>query len=342
MFWGDDDMEHMNDSPGVQPFVRRVRFGETDLYVSRLCQGTAFRHLPRNDNPGSLRVLKHCLEVGVNFFDSSNAYGWGGAEGLLGQAIAGWRDRVVICTKVAAYQAVETNGLEGAATEVSFSREFLFAQVESSLDRLGTDYIDLYMLHQSDKITPAEEIVDTMEALVTSGKIRYWGISNHTAAQVNEYLNLCGQSEKPSIAGVEEYYTIAGKSLNEEGASRTALLEQELFPIIRDTGIGLLAFGPMDGGHLAVEHPEIVSSPLKALIVALDEVALDLAVPRAAVCVAWVLTHGEVTSVLAGSESPEHVEANLIGTTLELADSVLMTLNTASHNYRTAQNEDQS
>ena len=130
-----------------------VRFGQTDLYVSRLCQGTAFRNMPREVDTMGLRVLQHCIEVGVNFFDSSNAYGWGGAEENLGKAIAGRRDQVVICTKVAASYAPEKEDSPGKPAR--FTRDFLFEQAEGSLRRLQTDYIDLYLLHQPDKVTPA-------------------------------------------------------------------------------------------------------------------------------------------------------------------------------------------
>ena len=104
----------MAEKSNEQQSSHLVRFGQTDLYVSRLCQGTAFRNMPRAaDNPMGLRVLQHCLEVGVNFFDSSNAYGWGGAEETLGKAIVGRRDQAVICTKVAASYAPEKEEQSG-------------------------------------------------------------------------------------------------------------------------------------------------------------------------------------------------------------------------------------
>lgn len=312
-----------------------VRFGQTDLYVSRLCQGTAFRNMPRTVDTMGLLVLQHCINVGVNFFDSSNAYGWGGAEENLGKAIAGRRDQVVICTKVAASYAPEKESSPGKPAR--FTRDFLFQQAEGSLKRLQTDYIDLYLLHQPDKVTPAVEVVDSMDALVRSGKIRYWGVSNHSTAQVSEYVELAQTTDKAPIAGIEDYYNIAGESLTDTGESRVQQMEQEMFPVLRKSGLGILAFSPLDTGHLVPGRSVDPDTPLAKLIDVLDEVAQDLRVSRGTVCVAWVLTHPEVTSVLAGAERPEHVEENFAGIQIVLSDEAIETLNAASAAYREQQ-----
>lgn len=318
-----------------------VRFGQTDLYVSQLCQGTAFRNMPRAaDNSMGLRVLQHCIDVGVNFFDSSNAYGWGGAEETLGKAVVGRRDQVVICTKVAASYAPEKESSPGEPAR--FTRDFLFEQAEGSLRRLQTDYIDLYLLHQPDKVTPAAEIVNSMNALVQSGKIRHWGVSNHSPAQVSEYVELARTTDQAPIAGTEDYYNIAGESLTDTGESRVQQMEQEMFPVLRQSGLGLLAFSPLDTGHLVPGRNVDPDTPLARLIEALDGVAQDLHVPRGTVCVAWVLTHPEVTSVLAGAESPEHVEDNFAGTQIVLPDAAIETLNAAGAAYREQQAQNSS
>ena len=313
-----------------------VRFGQTDLYVSRLCQGTAFRNMPRAaDNLMGLRVLQHCIDVGVNFFDSSNAYGWGGAEETLGKAIAGQRDQVIICTKVAASYAPEKEDSPGKPAR--FTRDFLVQQAEGSLNRLQTDYIDLYLLHQPDKVTSAAEVVDSMDALVQSGKIRYWGVSNHSVAQVSEYAELGQSTGKSPIAGTEDYYNIAGESLTDTGNLRVVQMEQEMFPVLRKSGLGLLAFSPLDTGYLVPGRNIDPDTPLATLIDVLDQVAQDLHVSRATICVAWVLTHPEVTSVLAGTERLEHVEDNFAGTEIILPDEAIDILNAASTTYREQQ-----
>ncbi len=312
----------------------RRRFGRTELRVSPLCQGTAFRTLPRADVPEARRVLARALEIGVNFFDSSNAYGWGGAEEVLGKAIAGQREGVVICTKVAASLAPEKEG--GKPQPARFTHEYLFAQAEGSLRRMGTDYIDLYLLHQPDKVTPAAAIAEAMAELAESGRVRYWGVSNHSGTQLSEYLEL---KPRVPLAGIEEYYNIAGEHLDSEGNSRVAKLEQEVFPLVRQAGLGVLAFSPQDTGHLAPERTPPPGSPLEGLVKALDRVAGELGVTRPQVCIAWGLARSEVSCVLAGAESPQQVEENWAGAQLALPPQALEVLEEARQVYRKGQQE---
>ena len=313
-----------------------VQFGPTDLYVTRLCQGTAFRSMPREETKEGVRVLHHCLDRGVNFFDSAVAYGWGGSETLLGNAIAGLRDEVVVCTKIPSSQPPVEVG--GSGEPQLFTNAYLSEQVEGSLGRLSTDRIDLLLLHQPDKGTLAEEIVGSMDGLVNEGKIRYWGVSNFRASEVRKLVQLSAGSTP--MAGTEDYYTIAGEHQTPEGASRITQLEEEIFPVVREAGVGLLAFSPMDQGYLAPGRESQAGAALSGLIQVIDEVASGLGVERALVCVAWVLTRPEVTSVLAGSESPEHVDQNIAGTELELPEDALKVLNNASEEYRRRQLEE--
>lgn len=301
-------------------------FGPTDLQVSRLCQGTAFRHLPRADSPQSLAVLHHCLDRGVNFFDTAQAYGWGGAEEVLGRALAGRRDEAVICTKVPASLAPASGGKPGE--RVRYTRAHLTGRLEESLGRLRTDRVDLYLLHHRDESTPPEAIAEVMEELVQAGKIRYWGVSNHRAAEVEAFGALA------PIAGVEDYYNIAGSHCDETGRSRVEIYEEEMLPLLRRTGLGCLAFSPMDTGLLARPN----EPALAALVAAIDQVAADLGTCRAAVCVAWVLQQG-ITCVLAGAESAAHVDANLQGIGLQLPADALAALDRARRAYRASQQE---
>lgn len=312
--------------------MNRLRFGRTDLWVSPLCQGTAFRTLPRADGPEARRVLVHALDIGVNFFDSSNAYGWGGAEQVLGKALAGRRDQAVICTKVAAFGPPENGEDKGAP--LPFTRANLFAQAEASLKRLGTDYIDLYLLHQPDHLTPAAEIAQSMAALVESGKVRHWGVSNHSAAQLGEYLEL---GSPGPLAGIEEYYNVAGEHLDQKGHSRVARLEAEVFPLLRQSGLGLLAFSPLDTGFLDPGRTIATGNPLAGLAAGLDQVAADLDLTRTQVCIAWVRSRPEVSCVLAGAESPEQVQENWQGAQLTLPPEALTTIEGARQIYRQQQ-----
>lgn len=312
--------------------MNRLRFGQTDLWVSPLCQGTAFRTLPRADGPEARRVLAHALDIGINFFDSSNAYGWGGAEEALGKALAGRRDQAVICTKVAAFGPPEGEG--GQSQPIPFARANLFAQAEASLKRLGTDYIDLYLLHQPDHLTPAAAIAQSMAALVESGKVRYWGVSNHLAAQLNEYLDL--NSPVPPV-GIEEYYNVAGEHLDQKGRSRVARLEAEVLPLLRQSGLGLLAFSPLDTGFLDPGRAIATGSPLAGLAAVLDQVAADLGLTRTQVCIAWVCSRPEVSCVLAGAESSAQLEENWQGAQRTLPSETLALIEAARQMYRQQQ-----
>jgi len=317
----------------------RVRFGQTDLMVSRLCQGTAFRHLDRSaDSPEAERVLRHCLDQGINFYDTAIAYGWGGSEELLGRAMAGRRDQVVVCTKVTCHK-LPRGGQE--PQPAAFTRDFLASQLEGSLSRLGTDWVDLYLLHKPDGVTPPEDICAAMDSLVTSGKIRYWGVSNHEAWAVEALLECAQRLGTPGPAGVEDYYNIAGAHSSREGESRIRKLEAEMFPLLARSGLGLLAFSPMDAGSLSPGNPPPEGSPLADLCRVLDEVADSLAVSRAQVSVAWTLCHPEATSVLAGAESPDHADELNAGTRLVLPGSDLQRLNEASLEFTRQQQNGQ-
>ena len=314
-----------------------MKFGHTDLYVSRLCQGTAFRKVTREaDDPEGQRILRHCIDIGVNFFDSSEAYGWGGSEMALGKAIAGKRDQVVVCTKAPPSDGPDHSG------RVVFTREVLFRKAEGSLKRLGTDYIDLYLLHSPDARTPRTDagspaadvpteehmaqIADSMDDLMKSGKIRYWGVSNHLSRQVGELVELGKRADKSPIAGLEDYYNLVA-------ADRRDFMVRELFPLIRQGNLGLLAFSPLGEGRLAPGRKIEEGSPLEGPIQALDAVANELGVTRPQVCVAWVLSYSEITSVLAGAEKPEHVSDNFKGTEIKLPDEAIRQLNAAADSY---------
>lgn len=300
--------------------------------VTRYCQGTAFRHLERNArHPRAERVLRHCLDVGVNFFDSAQEYGWGASEELLGSVLAGRRDRAVICTKVPPAHPPARDG--GGSGPARFTREYLTRRLEGSLKRLRADFVDLYLLHSPDEGTPAAEICESMDRLVRSGKTRFWGLSNHDAAFVAaccEYARGAGASE-PSV--IEDYYTVAGYTLTPDGRSRIRKLEREMFPVVRAEGIGVIVYSPLDAGELSPRFEADPGSPLAEMHAALDEAAGELGVGRAQVCVAWVLGHTEVTSVLAGPESTDHVDETLAGAALKLPAEVCAKLDAASARY---------
>lgn len=300
-----------------------VKFGTSNLLVSRICQGTAFRNMPREpENFAGQKVLEYCIEAGLNFFDSSNGYGDGGSEKLLGKAIAGKRDRAVVCTKITPSQG--------------FTQEYMNSTLNGSLKRLNTDYVDLYLLHGPDGITSAENITNSMEKFVEEGKIRYWGVSNHSADQLIDFINI-SNSNSTHFAGVEDYYNIAGDSLTKDGRSRPRMMEEEMFPLLKKHSIGMLGFSPHDMGHLIPGKQAEPGTALESLLLVLDSVSDRLGVPRSQVCIAWVLAHPEVTSALGAAESPTHVDDNLAGAKLQLSQDVMDQLNAASIAYSNRQ-----
>jgi aryl-alcohol dehydrogenase-like predicted oxidoreductase len=301
--------------------LERVRFGQTELMVTRYSQGTAFRQLPRNDNPQTRRVLFRCLDVGINFFDSAEAYSWGESEKLLGRVVAGRRDKVVLCTKAAPSLAPlkdpKTNTFK-LGVPVTFSRDVLTRKCEGSLKRLGTDYLDLFLLHDDDGKTPAAEIAETMDRLVRAGKIRYWGLSNFKAGKVQQFAGLAQKEVRSRVAGTEDYYHIAAG----------LRMPTDLLGVVGNARLGMLAFSPQDCGRLSPGRKENVA--YGSMIATLDKVAAELGTTRPRVLIAWSLSNPAVTSVLGGAESEEHVDDNIGGTRLKIPRELMAELNTAS------------
>ena len=337
-----------------------VKFGTTDLYVSRVCQGTAFRNMAESaDNEMRVSVLRRCLDVGLNFFDSSNGYGMGRSERVIGEAIAGRREQAVVCTKLVRHEVPEGARPEDTFEPAQYTRDMVFENTDRSLERLGTDYLDIILLHHKDGFnerlassdpehaekllrrygsaepTPPEEIVDTMDALVQTGRARYWGVSSRNVDEVARLLEVCEANGKAPLACLQNGYNLIGKYADTEG----------LFPLLRRTGLGVQAIGPHAAGILVrpartggVNPASVELSPAHIeLLNVVDDVAADLGVPRSQVCVAWVLSHPEITTSLAGAESPEQVEDNLAGSLLELPPEAIATLNAASHVFDKAQ-----
>ena len=311
--------------------LERVQFGRTDLQVTRQCQGTAFRTLERAETDTRAEaVLKHCLDVGIRFFDSANAYGWGGSERLLGRALTGAPDDVVVCTKVVPRHEDQSDVV------VPFTVSLLKESVDRSRQRLQRDVIDLYLLHQPDGSTPAVELCAHMQTLIESGAIRYWGVSNHPPEMVEALILASDAAGTTPPAGVEDYLTVGGATLIEDGCSRTRWYRECMMPLVRRQRLGLLAFSPMDRGDLAPERQPPVGSPLEILCADLDAVAAELGVSRSQVCVAWVLHQEGVTSVLGGAESVAHVDEMIAGTQLSLPPETLQQLTAAADRYADA------
>ena len=227
--------------------------GRTGMYVSEICLGTmtyggkgfwtAIGQMPQD---AVNKHVKMAWDAGVNFFDTANIYSFGESEELFGQAIKDTgisRHEMVIATKVRGRMADGPNN-------VGLSRKHILHQLDESLKRLGTDYIDLYQIHGVDPITPLDETLSALNDAVRSGKVRYIGVSNHTAWQM---MKAQASSEKHSWArfeSIQAYYSIAGRDL-----------EREVIPFAQDQNLGIMVWSPMAGGFLSGKFRRDGSAP---------------------------------------------------------------------------------
>ncbi len=207
----------------------------TDLDVSRACFGT-MTFGSQVDEALAATMIDYCLEQGINFFDTANMYQQGVSEQFLGKALRGKRHNIVLASKV--------RGKMGeAADQVGLSRAAIVRAVDESLQRLQTDYLDIYYLHQPDYEVPLEETLEAMQELVNSGKVRYPASSNYASWQVGTMLCLAErQNYKPAVISQQMYNLLARG------------VEQEFLPMAKELGVSLIAYNPLAGGLLTGKH----------------------------------------------------------------------------------------
>ena len=263
----------------------------------------------REDEATSL--LRHAVELGINFFDTANVYSAGHSEEILGAAVAEYcrRDEVVIATKVHGEMGPGPN-------EWGLSRKHIIWQVEQSLRRLGTDYIDLYQVHRWDGNTPLEETLQTLDQLVRDGKVRYLGASSMYAWQFAKALFLQEQHGWAPFVTMQDHYNLLYR---EE--------EREMLPLCADRGIGALPYSPLARGRLArpwgartarqdfdeqgYELYRGNEETDRRIVDAVGNVAEGLGATRAQVALAWVLANPVVTAPLIGATAAAHLDENV-------------------------------
>ena len=279
------------------------------------------------DQDATTAVVRRAFELGVNLFDTANVYARGGAEEVLGRAIADLpRDDIVVATKVFGEmgQGPLDRGLSAAA---------IVYQCEQSLRRLGVVTIDLYQCHRYDPEVPLEETCGAMDGLVRAGQIRHWGVSEWTAAQIQECRELCEREELTAPVSDQPRYSMLQREA-----------EAEVLPACGRLGLGVLAFSPLAQGMLTGKYRGGDAVPADsrasgeqgrllrerfftpehfARVERLLRVAEDLAVPLARVAIAWTLRQPEVTSAIVGATRTEQLEENVAAAELELTDEVL-------------------
>ncbi len=302
--------------------------GHTGLLVSRLCLGTmtfsngegVYKHIGNVDQAGADALVKASIDAGINFFDTADIYSHGQSERTLGQAFHNLgvaRKDVVLATKVYMRMGPGRN-------DVGASRGHIMDAVEASLQRLQTEHIDLYQIHQSDSVTPVDETLRALDDLIRQGKVRYVGCSNWAAWKVATALGLSARKNLARFESVQAYYSVAGRDL-----------EREVIPLLQAERMGLLVWSPLAGGLLAGRYDRGNQAPEGARRSGFDfpivdkERAwnvLDVMRPIAAahgcsparVALAWLLAKDVVTSVIIGAKRLDQLEDNLAAADLAL------------------------
>ena len=264
------------------------------------------------DADGARRLVDICLESGLNMFDSADIYSNGLAEQVLGQAIAGRRDKVILSTK-ASFR------LGDGPNDVGSSRHHLRASVEGSLKRLGTDYIDLFQLHGFDALTPVEETLGTLDQLVREGKIRYLGVSNFSGWHLMKSLSTSERLGLQRYVAHQAYYSLVGRDY-----------EWELMPLGLDQGVSAVVWSPLGWGRLtgkirrgtgipaqsrlhvtADKGPPVDDEYLFKVVDALAAVAEELGKSIPQVALNWLLQRPTVANVIVGARDEKQLRENL-------------------------------
>jgi aryl-alcohol dehydrogenase-like predicted oxidoreductase len=326
--------------------MKTTRLGTTGLTVSRICLGMMTYGSPQwrpwiLDEAASRPLVKHAVELGINFFDTADMYSAGESEVLTGKFLREFcrRDEIVIASKL--YFPVDLDyKTAGAPTaerpnRSGLSRKRIFHAVDASLKRLGTDYIDLYQIHRFDTLTNIEDTLRTLDDLVHAGKVRYIGCSNLAAWQLMKALALSREQKLERFRCTQSYYSLLGREL-----------ERETIPLLKDQGLGLLVWSPLAGGFLSGKFTRNATDE-KARRATFDfppidkekgfdlvELMRDVAKPHGAsipqVALAWVLSREAVTSIIIGARNLAQLDDNLKSVDLVLSADDLSRLDEAS------------
>jgi len=307
--------------------MKTVRLGRTGLQVSRLCLGCMSYGVPeRGNHPWTLPedqsrpFLRKALDLGINFFDTANVYSDGTSEEILSRTLLAYapRDELVIATKVHGRMRPGPNG-------AGLSRKAIMAQIDASLQRLGTDHVDLYQIHRWDYGTPIEETMEALHDVVKAGKARYIGASSMYAWQFAKALHVADTHGWTRFVSMQNYVNLLYR---EE--------EREMLPLCRDEGIGVIPWSPMARGRLTrpwdtasarMETDDFgrtlyanTADADRQVVEATSRVAKRLGVPMAQVALAWVLRKSEVTSPIIGATRMSHLDDAVAALNLSLSD----------------------
>ncbi|MGA9800359.1 MAG: aldo/keto reductase [Terriglobales bacterium] len=315
------------------------QLGRSGLKVPALSFGTGtfgggtefFRAWGSSDVAEATRLVDICLEAGVNLFDTADVYSAGLAEEILGKAIAGRRNDLLISTKT-------SFRLGKGPNDIGSSRHHLITACEASLRRLGTDYIDIYHLHGFDALTPVEEALGTLNHLVESGKVRYIACSNFSGWHLMKSLDISKRYGWSKYVGHQVYYSLVGREY-----------EWELMPLALDQGVGALVWSPLGWGRLTgklrrgqplpstsrlhvtgEKGPPVPDEYLYKVVDALDQVAKETEKSIAQVALNWLLQRPTVSTVIIGARNEEQLRQNLAAAGWSLSPAQMAVLDRAS------------
>ena len=318
--------------------MRYRQLGRFGLKVSVLTMGTMtfggrgqFGKLGSTDVEGARRQIDACLDHGVNLFDTANMYSKGLSEEIVGEAIEGRRERLLVATKVRFPMGEGPN-------DAGLSRHHIVEQCEASLKRLKIDHIDLYQMHEWDGLTPLEETLEAMDMLVRAGKVRYVGASNYSGWHLMKALAIGERTHASRIVSQQIHYTLQAREA-----------EYELVPISLDQGLGILVWSPLAGGLLTGKYRRDQEGPegsrhlnewneppirdetkLYDIVDVLVEVADGRGISAAQIALAWLLQKPAVTSVVIGARTLEQLEDNLGAADLALSEDEMARLDKVS------------
>jgi aryl-alcohol dehydrogenase-like predicted oxidoreductase len=310
-----------------------ARLGATGLKVSRICLGCMTYGVPDRgtqkwtlDEEKSRPFIRRAIEFGINFFDTANSYSDGTSEEIVGRALREFakRDEVVIATKVFFpwRDGPNAGGL---------SRKAIFTAIDASLQRLGTDFVDLYQIHRWDYDTPIEETLEALHDVIKAGKVRYIGASSMYAWQFAKALYLADQNGWTRFVSMQPYYNLLYR---EE--------EREMFGLCRAEGIGVIPWSPLARGRLARPWEEetarsssdevgkrlyaMTKETDRAVVERVAKVAGDKGLPMSQIALAWVLHQDVITAPIIGASKPHHLEDAVAALSLKLTPEEIAAL----------------
>jgi 1-deoxyxylulose-5-phosphate synthase len=307
--------------------MKYTRLGKTGLKVSQICLGCMSYGVPEKGahlwslpEDQSRSFFKKAIDAGINFFDTANVYSAGTSEEITGRALKDFapRDQIVLATKVHGRMREDPNG-------AGLSRKSILTEIDHSLRRLGTDYVDLYQIHRWDYQTPIEETLEALHDVVKSGKARYIGASSMFAWQFSKALHVADTHGWTRFVSMQNHYNLLYR---EE--------EREMMPLCKSEGIGVIPWSPLARGRLARPWDQKNSTPRQgtdefgnamykrtaeadhAVVNKLSDLAAARHLPMAQIALAWQLSKPYITSPIIGATKPQHLEDAIAAVDIQL------------------------